>query len=163
MFGETTGGCVDERAPPDPHTSYARSKWAAEQVVAAAAVPGRMVTVSLRLPLVYGQTAKGNLYRMIDAIDRGRFPPLPRVQAVRSLLSVKNFVLAVRALLQAKETSRPCYVATDEAPYSVTEIYDLLRRGLGLRPPSWRVPLSVLTFAGFAAISSSCARGGLCR
>lgn len=148
VFGETTAGCVDEQAPPDPHTPYARSKWAAEQAVASAAVPGRLATVSLRLPLVYGQTAKGNLHRMIDAIDRGRFPPLPRVRAVRSLLSVNNFVLAVRALLQAREIRRPCYVATDEAPYAVTEIYDLLRRELGLPPPSWRVPLPVLTFAG---------------
>lgn len=148
VFGETTAGCVDEQAPPDPQTPYARSKWMAEQAVAASAVPGRLATVSLRLPLVYGQTAKGNLYRMIDAIDRGRFPPLPRVRALRSLLSVKNFVLAVRALLQAREVARPCYVVTDEAPYSVTEIYDLLRRGLGLPPPTWRVPLPILTFAG---------------
>jgi len=148
VFGETTLGCVDEQARPDPQTPYARSKWAAEQAVAAAAIPGRLATVSLRLPLVYGQTAKGNLYRMIEAIDRGRFPPLPRVPAVRSLLSVKNFVLAVRALLQSREFLRPCYVTTDEAPYSVTEIYDLLRRGLGLPPPTWRVPLPVLTLAG---------------
>ncbi|BFU93729.1 MAG: conserved protein of unknown function [Nitrospira sp.] len=148
VFGETTAGCADERTAPDPQTPYARSKWEAEQAVAASAMPGRFATVSLRLPLVYGRTAKGNLYRMIDAINRGRFPPLPRVRALRSLLSVKNFVLAVRALLQPREVARPCYVVTDEAPYSVTDIYDLLRRGLGLPPPSWRVPLPLLTFAG---------------
>jgi len=148
VFGETTSGCADERASPDPQTPYARSKWEAEQAVAASALPGRLTTVSLRLPLVYGQSAKGNLYRMIDAINRGRFPPLPPVRALRSMLSVKNFVLAVRALLEAREVARPCYIVTDESPYSVTEIYDSLRRGLGLPALTWRVPLPVLTFAG---------------
>jgi len=145
VFGETTAGCVDETAPPAPQTPYARSKWMAEQHVASYAGEGSLATLSLRLPLVYGPTQKGNLYRMIQAIDRGRFPPLPRVGAVRSLLHVKNFVLAVRAALRSNGFPKPMYVVTDLKPYSVTDVYDLLRIGLGLQPPRWRVPLWALS------------------
>ncbi|MBA5867358.1 MAG: NAD-dependent epimerase/dehydratase family protein [Nitrospira sp. CR1.3] len=148
VFGETTINCVDERALPDPRSPYARSKWMAEQMVASYAGESGLATLSLRLPLVYGPTQKGNLYRMIEAIDRGRFPPLPRVETVRSLLHVKNFLLAVRAVLQSSHFPEPMYVATDARPYSVTALYDLLRSGLGLPPPRWRVPVWVLSLGG---------------
>lgn len=147
VFGETTIGSVDESEPPAPQSPYARSKWVAEQLVASYA-KGSFSTLSLRLPLVYGPTEKGNLYRMIAAIDRGKFPPLPHVQAVRSMLHVKNFVLAVRAALQSARFLKPMYVATDAKPYSITEVYDLLRKGLGLPPPFSRVPLWALTAGG---------------
>ena len=147
VFGETTTGSVDESEPPAPQSPYAQSKWVAEQLVASYAKRS-LATLSLRLPLVYGPTEKGNLYRMIAAIDQGKFPPLPHVQAVRSMLHVKNFVLAVRAVLQSARFLKPMYVATDAKPYSITEVYDLLRKGLGLPPPFSRVPLWALTAGG---------------
>jgi nucleoside-diphosphate-sugar epimerase len=147
VFGETTIGSVDESEPPAPQSPYAQSKWVAEQLVASYA-KGSLSTLSLRLPLVYGPTEKGNLYRMIAAIDRGKFPPLPHVQAVRSMLHVKNFVLAVRAVLQSARFLKPMYVVTDTKPYSITEVYDLLRKGLGLPPPFSRVPLWALSVGG---------------
>jgi nucleoside-diphosphate-sugar epimerase len=148
VFGETTTGCVDEQEPPVPQSPYARSKWMAEQLVASYAKGGSLATLSLRFPLVYGPTQKGNLYRMIAAIDQGRFPPLPRIQAVRSMLHVKNFVLAVRAVLQSTGFLKPMYVVTDAKPYSITEVYDLLRKGLGRQPPFSRVPLWALSLGG---------------
>ena len=148
VFGETTTGCVDEKEPAAPQSPYARSKWAAEQLIASYAKGGSLATLSLRLPLVYGPTEKGNLYRMIAAIDRGRFPPLPRVQAVRSMLHVKNFVLAVRAALRSTGFLKPMYVVTDAKPYAITEVYDLLRKGLDRQPPFSRVPLWALSLAG---------------
>ncbi len=148
VFGETTTGCVDEGEPPAPQSPYARSKWMAEQLVASYGKGGSLATLSLRLPLVYGPTEKGNLYRMIAAIDQGKFPPLPPVQAVRSMLHVKNFVLAVRAVLQSPGFLKPMYVATDAKPYSIPEVYDLLRKGLGLQPPMVRVPLWALSVGG---------------
>lgn len=145
VFGEGTAGCVDERTPPAPRTPYARSKWMAEQLVASYSHAGGLAAVSFRLPLVYGPMHKGNLYRMIAAVDRGWFPPLPRVSTVRSMLHVKNFVLAIRAALEARAFLKPMYVVTDANPYSISEVYDLLRTGLGRQPPRWRVPLWALS------------------
>ena len=147
VFGETTHRCLDENAPPAPHTPYARSKWLAEQAVASYSNRAGMTTVSLRLPLVYGPTQKGNLFRMIAAIDQGRFPPLPRISAVRSMLHVNNFLLAVRAASVADSIPRPMYIVTDAKPYSTTDLYDLLRKGLGKNPPRWRTPVWALKFA----------------
>ena len=94
--------------------------------------------------MVYGQTKKGNLYRMIEAIDHGRFPVLPCLSAVRSLLHVENLVQAVGLCLRAPRFQREAYIVTDTAPYCVTDLYDWLRAGLGKALPRWRVPLWML-------------------
>lgn len=144
VFGEETQGCVDETCPPHPQTPYGQSKWRAEQLVSAWAQRGGVTAVSLRLPMVYGPTKKGNLYRMIAAIDGGRFPPLPRLSSLRSLLHVENFVQAVLACLRARRFEQAAYIVTDAEPYCVTAMYDWLRAGLGKPLPAYRVPLWVL-------------------
>ncbi len=150
VFGETTNGCVDESHPPAPVTAYAKSKWAAEQVVQDSARIAGFRGISLRLPMVYGPTEKGNLFRMIAAIDRGWFPPLPPLASVRSMLHVGNFTQAVLRILQADGPLKPCYVVTDAKPYSVTAVYELLCAGLGKPVPKWRVPLWLLKAVGGA-------------
>ncbi|HKT36613.1 MAG TPA: NAD-dependent epimerase/dehydratase family protein [Nitrospira sp.] len=145
VFGEITNRCLDENAPPAPQSAYARSKWLAEQAVASYSADLR--TVSLRLPLVYGPTRKGNLYRMIEAIDHRRFPRLPRVSAVRSMLHVNNLLLAIRVAAMANTFPRAMYIVTDARPYSITDVYDLLRKGLGKGSPHWRTPLWAMSCA----------------
>ncbi len=144
VFGEETDGCIDETHGADPQTPYGRSKWQAERLVTEYGNQGEMQVVSLRLPMVYGPTTKGNLYRMIAAIDRGWFPPLPELATRRSMLHVKNFVGAVQACLACQEFKRSCYIVADARPYSTTAIYELIRRGLGKPLPTWRVPFAVL-------------------
>ncbi len=144
VFGEETSGCVDETQAPDPQTAYGRSKWRAEQLVSEYAERYGFTAVSLRLPMVYGPTKKGNLYRMIEAIDHGRFPALPRLPAVRSLLHVENFVQAVKLCLGASHLARRTYIVADAEPYSVTDLYDWLHAGLENPAPRWRVPLWAL-------------------
>lgn len=151
VFGEETSGCIDESWPADPKTRYGRSKWLAEQLISDYATRYSLTAVSLRLPMVYGPSQKGNLYQMIEAIDKGRFPALPRLPMVRSLLHVQNFVQAVLLCLYAPRFQRAAYIVADSHPYCVTDLYDWLRAGLGKSPARWRVPLWVL---------KGCARAG---
>jgi nucleoside-diphosphate-sugar epimerase len=144
VFGEETSRCVDETQAPNPRTAYGRSKWRAEQLVSEYAERHGLTAVSLRFPMVYGPTTKGNLYRMIEAIDQGKFPALPRLLAVRSLLHVQNSVQAVCLCLRASSFKRAAYIVADTDPYCVTDLYDWLRAGLGKAPPRCRVPLWIL-------------------
>ena len=144
VFGEGTSGCVDESVLPAPATPYGQSKWAAEQLVMEYGRKEALATTSLRLPLVYGPNHKGNLSRMMAAIDRGRFPPLPRVANVRSMLHVENLVQAALLAARSQTSLRPSYIVTDARPYSITEIYESLCQGLGRPAPRWRVPLWML-------------------
>lgn len=144
VFGEETNGCIDESHDPVPQTPYGRSKWRAEQLVSEYAQRHGLAAVSLRLPMVYGPTQRGNLYQMIEAIDNGRFPALPRLSMVRSLLHIQNFVQAVLLCLRAPCFQRTAYIVADASPYCVTDLYDWLRTGLGRSPARWRVPLWIL-------------------
>jgi len=64
------------------------------------------------------------------------------------MLHVKNFVLAIRAVLRSTEFLKPMYVVTDAKPYTITEVYDFLRKGLDRQPPRSRVPLWALSLGG---------------
>ncbi len=147
VFGESTEECVDETVPPNPRTMYARSKWQAEQLVSEHGRRTGTIAISLRLPMVYGPTEKGNLFRMISAIDRGRFPPFPKIENTRTLVHVRNVAQAMLCCLQQTRARLSAYIVADARPYSTTHLYEGLCRGLGKSCPSWRVPLSLLKAA----------------
>jgi nucleoside-diphosphate-sugar epimerase len=147
VFGESAAVRVDESVAPRPETPYGRSKWLAEQLMVEYAAKFGLDVVSLRLPLVYGPTEKGNLFRMLAAIDRGWFPPLSRIQNRRSMLHVDNLVQAICVLLDSAAFPRPCYIVADAEPYSVSRIYEALRQGLGQSRSRWAAPVWALKLA----------------
>jgi nucleoside-diphosphate-sugar epimerase len=119
---------LNEDSPASPSSGYGKAKREAERLVLNAAIRH---TAVLRLPLVYGRDNKGNLPRMIAAIDRGRFPPPPRVRNRRSMVHVDD---VVRALLLVSEDPRAhgqCYIVTDDRDYSTRELYELISQALG--------------------------------
>jgi UDP-glucose 4-epimerase len=147
VFGEETAECLDEAAVVRPLTAYGRSKLEAENLVQEYTKTTDLRGVSLRLPLVYGPGAKGNIHRMIWAIDHHLFPPFPDLPNRRSLVHVANVVQA--ALLAAPCAPKsPCYVVTDRHPYSTRALYEMICRGLGKRIPRWQMPLDALVIIG---------------
>lgn len=129
-----------ERTPEQPLTAYGRSKLEAERTVLAVAAESGFDAVCLRFPLVYGPHQRGNLQRMIGAIERGRFPPPPANGNRRSMLHVEN---AVDALLLAASDPRAAgqiYIVADADAYTTRQVYDAVREALGRRPVGWSVP-----------------------
>ena len=150
---EETTGEVDETQAPNPTTAYGRSKLAAERLILSEAARRGFEGVCLRFPLVYGPGQRGNLVRMIAAIDRGRFPPPPSAGNRRSMLHVENAVEALMLAGQHPAAAGQTYTVTDGTPYSTRELYDLIRDGLGKRPVQWAVP--AWAFRGLAAAGDS--------
>jgi UDP-glucose 4-epimerase len=147
VFGEETTECLDETAATRSVSPYGRSKAEAENLVQDYAKTTGLQGVSLRLPLVYGPENKGNIQRMIWAIDHHVFPPFPNLPNRRSLVHVANVVQA--ALLAAQHTSQsPCYIVTDRLPYSTRQLYELICRALGRRIPRWQMPLEAWAIWG---------------
>jgi nucleoside-diphosphate-sugar epimerase len=148
-MGEGGETCADESAACQPTTEYGRAKREAEKIVLDAARRGLPVVV-LRMPMVYGPGAKGNLPRMIQAVARGRFPPLPETGNKRSLVDVRDVVQA--ALLAAVNSlaSGKVYIVTDGLAYSTRQIYEWICAALPRPVPRWTIPVSWLRLAAFA-------------
>ncbi len=129
-----------ETTPLGPSTPYGRSKLAAEELVIAASRDERFEAVCLRFPLVYGPGQRGNLQRMIAAIDRGRFPPPPVNSNKRSMVHVGNAVQALLLAASHPAAAGRTYLVADARPYSTREIYDAARAALGRPPTTWAIP-----------------------
>jgi nucleoside-diphosphate-sugar epimerase len=138
---------VDETAEPRPTTPYARAKLTAEELVIGASGSHGMTTVCLRLPMVYGPGHKGQLPRMINAIERGWFPPIPDAGGGRSLVHVDDVVDAALLVAMNQKSAGKVYIVAEPQAYSSRELYEIVLHALGRRPPKWQVPTSLLRAA----------------
>jgi UDP-glucose 4-epimerase len=146
VMQEGSASVLDETAQPAPTTPYGRAKLRAEELVLGmnGKGAGGMRTVCIRPPMVYGPGHKGQLPRMIRAIDRGVFPPLPQYPGKRSLVHVDDVVDAAILAAQKPEAAGQVYIVAEHRPYSSRELYEIVLESLGRRPPRWHVPRALL-------------------
>ena len=142
-MGEGGTACLDESSPASPSSAYGKAKLEAEKLIMEAGRTHGIHACVVRFPLVYGRGNKGNIPRMIAAIDRGRFPPLPVIHNKRSMVHVRDAVQALLLAGEQREASGKIYIATDGGVYSTREIYDSIYTALRKPVPRWAVPVGV--------------------
>jgi nucleoside-diphosphate-sugar epimerase len=148
------GHPFSECDPPDPRDDYARSKWAAERVLAELARDTAMTVVVLRLPLVYGPGVAGNFARLVSAVRAGIPLPVGAVVNRRSLLYVGNFRSAVEALLTHPATLAGgvrTWLVADALPVATPALVRALADALDVAPRMPSVPLPLLRLAARVA------------
>lgn len=158
-MGEGGDRCLDETFGGPPETPYGRSKLEAERLVLEIGRRAGFHAACLRFPLVYGPGNKGNLYKMIAAVDHGTFPPLPEFGNRRSMVHVADVVRAALLAADQSAANGRCYIVTDGRGYSTRELYELICRALGKRIPGWHVPLWTLKVLGRAGDAIGLVRG----
>jgi len=126
----------------EPDTPYGRSKLEAEKLV----LGGDYVSepVVLRLCLVYGAGAKGNIDKMLQAISRNRFPSLPEVGNRRSMVHVQDVIQAALLAAVKPRAIGQVFIVSDGRAYSTRQIYEWMCRALDRPNPRWTVPLWLL-------------------
>jgi nucleoside-diphosphate-sugar epimerase len=124
---------VTEDDPPEPTTSYGRSKLAAERSIRATGVSFTI----LRPVVIYGDGEKGNF----AAVHRASRLPIPlpfrSLTAKRSVLSVQNFCSAIALALTDLRARGEIFIISDPEPLTLPEIIARYQASLG-RPP-WLV------------------------
>jgi UDP-glucose 4-epimerase len=143
-MAEETSGCADEGMEPQPSTAYGQAKLEAEHCILRIGKQHRVHAAVLRLPLVYGPGVKGNLLRMMQAIDHGRFPPIPETGNRRSMVHVDDVTQAALLVADNPEANGQVYIVTDDQVYSTRQIYCLMCTALGKSVPHWSIPRAVL-------------------
>ncbi|MEE9268799.1 MAG: NAD-dependent epimerase/dehydratase family protein [Candidatus Krumholzibacteria bacterium] len=153
-MGEGGNSCLSEDAAAEPQSPYGRSKRRAEiQVLEDSGIPHRSV---LRSTLVYGSGAKGNLARMIRAMERGLFPPIPHAHNRRSMVHVDDLVDALLLAAEKPEANGRVFIVSDGRDYSTRELYEWICEAMHRRVPPWTVPVRSLRV--LARLGDGCAR-----
>jgi len=133
----------DESAPLGPASAYAASKLEAERRAAEiCAEAGAPRLVILRLATLYGPRDPGNVLRLIQAIDHGRFVSIGDGSSRKSLLSVGDAARACLVAANMPENAAGTYNVA-AAPCTMGEVVGFIYRHLGRGFPRLRVPAPV--------------------
>jgi len=153
VLGEATpsGTAFTENDPPAPVDDYARSKWEAEQALAAVAARGRLQVVVLRPPLVYGPNVKGNMLALLERCRKGPVLPLAAVNNQRSLMYVANLADIIVRCVGVEAAAGRSYLVRDGDDVSTPMLIRTLSRAMGRPARLYPVPTFLLRAAGRAA------------
>lgn len=115
VFGDRAGR-VPDGAEPRPQTDYGRAKLAAEDALRAEGERGLRHAI-VRFPLLYGPRGRGNMERMLRAIQARRYLPIGDPQTAKSCLYLDDAAAALElAAAVAAERGRTFTAAPRRTP-----------------------------------------------
>jgi len=130
--------------PAAPGDAYGRSKRDAEAALAEACRGSATAPIVLRLPLVIGPGARGNVERLVDAVAAGRTLPLGAIDNRRSVLGLANLCDAIVAALDAPTPPAGVHFVADAVPVSTPGLVRAIAGALGRPVPLAFVPVALL-------------------
>ncbi len=142
VYGLETGESISEEFPLKGETPYARSKIAAEQVVTDWCTKRGVKYVILRLPLVAGPDAPGNLGQIRKAIASGYYVRIKGNKARKSVVLAED----IARLLPDLSGKQGIFNLTDGVHPFFSEIEDALSREAG-KAIRFSMPLFMLRWA----------------
>lgn len=145
VYGVDEGTSLDEATERRATEPYGLSKRQAEDVVQEWGERHGVRTAIVRLPMVSGPGARGNVRRMVRAIAAGRYLGVGAGTARRSMVRAADVADVLPAAAEAGGT----FHLTDGHHPSFAELEAALAAALGRRPPP-RLPLSVARVVALA-------------
>lgn len=144
--GESTNevGAFRETDVPNPQDAYAISKFEAEEILRKIGRETGLMTVILRLPLVYGPGVKANFLRLVKLVDK-RIPlPFKKIRNKRSLIYLGNLVDALRLCVSNEQTANQTFLVSDGVDLSTPELITMIAQALNKRARLVAFPVNVL-------------------
>jgi nucleoside-diphosphate-sugar epimerase len=135
----------DLPAPLDP---YGISKLEAEKALQDICSRSGLELTVLRPTLIYGYGAKGNLLKLMKAVDRGWPLPIGAVHNRRSLLGMGNLIEAVKLCLTHPAAAGATFLVSDERPVSSSQLATCIGQELGRPARLLPVPVTLLRLVG---------------
>lgn len=145
VLGEESSSPLPTSAPYAPADAYGRSKRAAEERLLASC-GGRLPLTIVRVPLVYGTGAAGNLARLRRLCDSPLPLPFGAVRNRRSWIHVDDLV-ELLARCGTDTSPPPILHAAHPEPVSTPELLRALRLALGRPARMIPVPPAALEVA----------------
>lgn len=132
-----------------PGDFYGQTKREAELKLLDLTLNSQMFVSIIRPALVYGPDVKGNLKLMLNAIEKGWFPPLPRVENRRSMVHVDDLVEALKMVSMDSRANGEVFIVTDGKNHTSRELFEAMCYALGRPVPGWSVPYFIFSLVAF--------------
>ena len=132
----------------NPEGYYAKSKLAAEKALWEISSRTGLEVVIVRLPLVYGHGAKGNLARLIKLVRLGIPLPLGLIKNQRSMIGIDNLVDLLIRCIDHPEASGKTFLASDGEDLSTPELIKLIASSMGKKAYLFPSPIFILKSLG---------------
>ncbi len=131
-----------------PKDAYAKSKLEAEKVLWEISSKTGLEVVVVRLPLVYGYDAKGNLAKLKKLV-RSKIPlPLSLVKNQRSMIGIDNLIDLLIRCIDHPKASGKTFLASDGKNLSTPEFIKLIASSMGRKANLFPLPIYILKFLG---------------
>jgi len=148
VYGRDADFHGDEMSPCNPISAYAKSKYLAEQLVLKSSINGGPDGVVLRFPVVYGPLDKGNIVKLIKAVQNRVFFFFGDGNSLRSMISSKNAAAAaIKACFEPKAANE-LFCITDGRDYSINELINSICHALRTNWIPMHVPDSIAYLFG---------------
>jgi GlcNAc-P-P-Und epimerase len=142
VYGKDEGVDIEETAPLNGTTPYAKSKVQAEEAVKKWAEGNRAAYFNLRPALVVGADAPGNFGSLVAGIRRGRYIRVADNKAKKSLVLAED----VAKLTLTLDRESGAYNLTDRVDPKFCEIESAIADSYGKRL-RWQIPRAFLKVA----------------
>ncbi|MBL7860693.1 MAG: NAD-dependent epimerase/dehydratase family protein [Cyclobacteriaceae bacterium] len=139
VYGRESGTGITEEAPLAGTSSYAKSKIECEKIIADWCLKNQVCLSIVRLPLLVGKGAPGNLGRMLKVIKEGWYVGVGSGSARKSMVLASD----VARFIPVVSAKGGIYNLTDGVHPSMREFEIALSQRLGKRQP-FRFPPTLL-------------------
>lgn len=139
VTGPLRDGVVDERYACQPATAYERTKLLGEREILELSRKLEIPAVVVRPTFTYGPGDPHKL-ALFRAVQRGRYAFIGDGLSVNHPVFVDDLVAGILLLI---ERGRPgeVYIIGGERPVTKRELVQTIAEVLGVKPPSWRIPV----------------------
>jgi nucleoside-diphosphate-sugar epimerase len=146
-YGSYPGAKCDESVPCQPQGPYAISKWRGELRATERMAKGRGSLTILRFATIYGEGDRGNVAKLIGALDRRRFIWPGSGQNQKSLIYKEDAARACLCALERPVSGTEVFNVSAQ-PASMREIVSAICQALGRPIPRLGIPLALLKAVG---------------
>ncbi len=132
-----------EEAECQPQGFYARSKLESEKAAQNICADNKIALTILRLATVIGEEDKGNVARLIKAIDKRRFFWIGAGENFKSLIYKEDAAKACLKILR-KTAGTEIFNVTAQ-PSTMKEIVSEIENNLGIKPAKFSIPSKIVS------------------
>ncbi len=137
---------IDEAEPCYPKGEYALSKLKAEETAVKFCRENNIALSILRLATVIGEDDRGNVSRLIEAIDKRRFLMIGTGENYKTLIYKRDVAKACRIILEKKDVTNKAVEIFNIAgePIRMRYIVEKISESLTKKSPKFFIPLKLI-------------------